>query len=77
MKANTKKDKRNAERGITLVALIITIIVLLILAGTTVSIAVSSSNIFSRATDAKDAWNAAVQNEEDTITTYVVQLDDY
>ena len=32
-----KKDKKYAERGITLVALVITVIVLLILAGVTVT----------------------------------------
>ena len=58
--------KRN-EKGITLIALIITVIVLLILAGTAVSIAINGGDIFDRANEAKTAWNSAVATEEQKI----------
>ncbi len=46
------KTKRNA-RGITLIALVITIIVLLILAGVTISALSGDNGILKRATEAK------------------------
>ena len=65
--------KRN-ERGITLIALIITVIVLLILAGTAVSIAINGGNIFNRTAEAREAWNTAVNNENSTINNYLALL---
>ena len=56
--------KKNENKGITLIALIITVIVLLILAGTTVSISINGGHIFGRATTAKEAWNEKVVEEE-------------
>ena len=55
------------ERGITLIALIITVIVLLILAGTAVSIAINGGDIFGKATEAKAGWNAKVAEEENEV----------
>ena len=55
------------ERGITLIALIITVIVLLILAGTAISIAINGGDIFSKASTARDQWNASVADEENKI----------
>ena len=56
-----------SKRGITLIALIITVIVLLILAGTAVSIAINGGDIFNKATEAKEGWNAKVAEEEQNI----------
>ena len=50
------------ERGITLVALVVTIIVLLILAGVTIGMATSSN--------AADTWNQARGNENDSMDSY-------
>ena len=47
------KTKRNA-RGITLIALVITIIVLLILAGVTIAALSGDNGILKRATQAKN-----------------------
>ena len=58
---------KTQNRGITLVALIITVIVLLILAGTAISIAVNGGDIFSRTAEARNQWNSAVANEEQKI----------
>ena len=55
---------KNNERGITLIALIITVIVLLILAGTAISIALNGGDIFGKAQTAREEWNVAVQKEE-------------
>ena len=59
------------DNGITLIALIITVIVLLILAGTAVSIAVNSGDIFSKASTAREEWNYAVAKEEGELTNLI------
>lgn len=52
------------ERGITLIALIVTIIVLLILAGVTISLAVSNNGIFDKAKTAGNKYKEAETNEQ-------------
>ena len=70
------------ERGITLVALVVTIIVLLILAGVTITLALGSNGVIGRAQQASNAWadaskaeNAALdegqRHMENTISQYV------
>ena len=54
--------KKN-ERGITLIALIITVIVLLILAGVAISIAINGGDIFGKARTAREEWNVSVEQE--------------
>ena len=57
------------ENGITLIALIITVIILLILAGTAVSIAINGGDIFTKTSSARSAWNTAVQQEEASLNS--------
>ena len=57
-----------ANKGITLIALIITVIILLILAGTAISIAINGGDIFGKATDTREKWNKKVTEEESSIT---------
>lgn len=45
------------EKGITLVALVVTIIVLLILAGVSLSLVGGSNGILTRTTKAVERWN--------------------
>ncbi len=52
------------ERGITLIALVITIIVLLILAGVTIAMVVGDNGILTRAKEAKSATEIAEENEK-------------
>ena len=59
------------ERGISLVALIITIIVLLILAGTAIATALSGESLFSKSSEAKSTWNAAVAEEYNSLNDVV------
>ena len=57
------------ERGITLVALVVTIIILLILAG--VSIAMASGNgLFNRFRNAMNAYKNSVENEAVVLNEY-------
>ena len=58
---------KNNKRGITLIALIITVIVLLILAGTAIAIALNGGDIFGKASQARESWNNAVATEQEKI----------
>ena len=64
------------KRGITLIALVITVIVLLILAGVAVSIGTNGDNLFSKANEAKTEWNEKVA-EESTVKSVWQQLYEY
>ena len=56
---------KNAKmRGITLIALVVTIVVLLILAGITISLVFSENGIIAKAREAAEKTNQAVINEQ-------------
>ena len=59
----TRKTSKR-EKGITLIALIVTIIVLLILAGVTINLAVNNQGIFNKAKTATRAYKNASENEQ-------------
>lgn len=65
------------ERGITLIALIVTIIVLLILAGVTINLAVNQSSIFQRASNAAQAYNTAEKTESQALQNAAYEMDVY
>ena len=69
--------KTNTNKGITLIALVITVIVLLILAGTAISIAVNGGNIFAKANTAVESYNAKAAQQETAITGLNTQFDEY
>ena len=63
------KNKRTylKERGITLIALVVTIVVLLILAGVTINAVFSDSGIIKKAQDAQNKANESVQKDMEQI----------
>ena len=61
-KITMKKLKRQVK-GITLIALVVTIIVLLILAGVALSLTVGNNGLFRRAQNATDTWQEASERE--------------
>ena len=63
------------EKGITLVALVVTIIVLLILAGVAISLTVGQNGLFTRAQNAAETWNRAEANENSWMTDSVDKYD--
>ena len=65
------KQKFKNEKGITLVALVITIIVLLILAGVTLSMVMGDSGIFGKANSAKE--KTKLSNAEEIIKLAVLE----
>ena len=68
-----KKLKRN--RGITLVALIITIIILLILAAVTI-ISITGDGIISESRQAKEEYEKSKQEEEGLLGGYISKMDE-
>ena len=66
-KKNYKKVLQRAKKqiqGITLIALVVTIVILLILAGVALSLTVGDNGLFRRAQNAADTWQMAEQNEQ-------------
>ena len=62
------KNKKNLkERGITLIALVVTIVVLLILAGVTINAVFSDSGIIKKAQEAQNKANESVQKDMEQI----------
>ena len=68
------ENRRKQERGITLIALVITIIVMLILVGVTVT-TVMNSGLFEHAGEATNKW-ANAQGEEENIAAGKVTIGD-
>ena len=65
-----------AQKGITLVALVITIIVLLILAMVSISI-VNQQGLFDRANNAATTYNKAAEGEQANISAAEKIIDNY
>ena len=63
----------NSQKGITLIALVITIIVMLILVGVTITMALNG-NLFNYAKDATKRTNEAVQGENQ-LSSGTVKID--
>ena len=63
------KNKRNylKEKGITLIALVVTIVVLLILAGVSVNALFGNSGIIEKAKEAQNAMDKAAENDQKQI----------
>ena len=71
------KNKRNylRENGITLIALVVTIVVLLILAGVSINAVFGDSGIIKKAQDAQNKMDQAAQNDLEAINSLNEWLD--
>ena len=69
------KTKIKQEKGITLIALVVTIVVLLILAGVSVNALFGNSGIIEKAKEAQNAMNMAKENDEKGINELTNWLD--
>ena len=73
---NLNKKKTKRQNGITLVALVITIIILLILA--TISIqSLTNTGLFKKAQEAKEKTQNATENQAKTLNEYEDELNKY
>ena len=73
-----KRYKRmfKKQKGITLISLIVTIIILLILAGVTISTLFGDNGIIKKAQEAKNTWDNAIQSDVEAIENLQNQLYD-
>ena len=71
------KQKLKKSAGITLVALVVTIVVLLILAGITIMYTMGENSIFKKAQEAKDKTNQAIKNEQEYMNSIDNMVNEY
>ena len=82
MKIELKRKKEIArktsmkEKGITLIALIVTIIVLLLLAGVTISMVTGNNGIFGKAKLAGKKYSDSAKNEEEQLEEFKQMADE-
>ena len=71
------KQRLRKETGITLVALVVTIVVLLILAGITIMYTMGDNSIFKKAQEAKNKTEEAIQNEQEYMNSIDNMINEY
>ena len=72
-----KQMKRKKERGITLIALVVTIIVLIVLAGISINLMFGANGIINRAKQSKTLTDQASINEQKALGELDEQLEKY
>ena len=71
-----KEIKNKQEKGITLIALVVTIVVLLILAGVSLSLVLNNNGVISRAKEAKNRYAEAQTNAEKQLNELANGIDE-
>ena len=74
-KTTLRKIKKQVK-GITLIALVVTIIVLLILAGIALNLTIGENGLFTRAQNAANTWQLAEQNEQQALQGFSDMIDE-
>ena len=69
--------KKKENKGITLIALVITVIVLLILAGVTIAAISGDNGIIQRAVEAREETEEAEKIEQNTLNSYEDTINEY
>ena len=62
-------------KGITLITLVITVIIMLILAGVVITAVINGDGLFSKVKEAKETYENAVQSENDKIQNLIEQME--
>ena len=75
MKERKEKNKARSKRGITLIALIITVVIMLILAGVAISSIISDNGLFAKIGKAKEEYEIASEREMLELTLFSSTLD--
>ena len=73
-KLKNKKKQKLKEKGITLIALVVTIIILLILAGVTLNMAMLGDGLFSKARNTTDKYKKAQEDEAELISDIAKEM---
>ena len=71
------KEVKTRNKGVTLIALVVTIIVLLILAGVTIATLTGDNGILTRAQEAKNKTEQAQKDEENVLNSYEDKINEY
>ena len=69
--------KQEMQAGITLVALVITVVIMLILAGVAIAVVVDGDGLFSKTREATEVYENATENEEDMVQSMMNEIDRY
>ncbi len=72
-----KEKFSKKQSGITLVALVVTIVVLLILAGITIMYTMGENSIFKKAQEAKNKTDEAIKNEQEYMNSIDNMVNEY
>ena len=73
----TKKEQSYKQKGITLVALVITVVIMLILAGVAIAAVVDGDGLFSKTREVNEAYENAVEDEGNMLQSMMNQIDKY
>lgn len=76
-KMNNMSKKMKRDKGITLVALIITVVVMLILAGVAIAAIVDGEGLFSKTRQAAESYENAATNEATILNSLTDIMDEY
>ena len=71
-----RQIKRTTEKGITLVALVITIVILIILATVTINVAFGDGGLIEKAQQAKNLTEQATRNEQESLNSIMKQFNE-
>ena len=75
MKLNkTGRNIRKNEQGITLIALVVTIIILIILAGVSINLVLGDNGIVNKAKDGRNNYQVAANEEDVTMKTFANEI---
>ena len=69
-------SRKQNQKGITLISLVITVIILLILAAVAINLAVDSNGLFRKTGDAANKWNSSVAEEGQTLKDMLAIADE-
>ena len=72
-----KNKKIKSKKGVTLVALVITVVIMLILAGVAIAAVVGGEGLFSKVRETAEIYENAAKNEQDKIQEIINQIDGY
>ena len=72
-----KKKNNKYSKGITLIALVITIVVLIILAGVSINLVLGENGLFTRARQAAEDYQQAAINEQEMFNTLYNEIGTY
>ena len=70
---NTLENKNLNERGITLIALVITVVILIILATVSINVVLGEGGLIQRAQEAKDLTEQAAADEAESLNSLLAQ----